>query len=158
MGIQFCSVWVTAYYRAENKADRNKTRGSFVVEKWFRQIELGFHVLQEEEWNDQEQKTGRLTEVFSSLSLLCKLRALSWTSVCFLPAMAAESFCWWFFIWYISSVNFGFDQLSLVCICAKIALLSVSVYSCVFGMEEFNAVLTFCCWDLYFPLRCSSCL
>lgn len=33
VGIQFCSEGVIAYYRAENKAYRNKTKGSFVVEK-----------------------------------------------------------------------------------------------------------------------------
>lgn len=156
MEIQFCSEWIIAYYRAENKAYRNEVKGSFVVEKWFRQIHLGSCVLQKEEWNDQEQKTGRLSEVLGSLSLLCKLPTLSQTSVCFLPAMAAESFCWWFFTWYRSFVNFEFDQLSLVCIGAKMGLLSVGVYSCVFGTEEFNVFLTFCCWDLYFLLRCSS--
>lgn len=125
--------WVSnSLLQSREQSYRNKAKGSFVVEKWFRQIHLGFCVLQEEEWNDQEQKTGRLSEVFSSPSLLCRLRALSWTSVCFLLAMAAESFCCWFFIWYISSVNVGFDQLSLVCIGAKIANFSLLVFTAVY--------------------------
>lgn len=128
------ALWVTAYYRAENKAYSSKTEAGFVVAAIQRRSEL-------RSWGCSHQCVileGCLRSPLSG-DVLCRQHSLPWPAVCF---PAAEGFFWWLFIWeifyhlgaWLANLFFIYPEL-----CFFLFVLTV-VYP-----RQWNVVLPWCC-------------